>query len=40
MQVKDFGVKKIEKSITFEEITVTIFVGLKKTRGSYLFMET
>ena len=33
MQVKGFGVKKIEKNITFGEITVTIFVGLKKNQG-------
>ena len=37
MQVKGFGVKKIEKNITFGEITATIFVGLKKKPGDLIY---
>ena len=39
MQVKGFGVKKIQKNITFGEITVTIFVGLKKKNQRILFIH-
>ena len=37
MQVKGFGVKKIEKNITLGKITVTIFVGFKKKPGDLIY---